>query len=212
MRLSGNEQCLQVVGPAHERPDRRVDEREECETEQEEHAVGRDQSDRETARRQAGLTGAEDRPGDLVLEREHEHHRDRDRDVLGQTRATDPDHLADQQLARRGCADHQLHDPTALLGGDTGRDPHAVDEDRDEHQDDEHGPEEAAARDDDRVDLTSAFGRGDQGLRREGRRPERPELRSLGQRGGPIEDAQAIAQRTRRAGCGPRLPAPAFGT
>ena len=53
-----------------------------------------------------------------------------------------PDDLAGQQLARRGGADHQLHDPAALLGGDAGRDPHPVDDDGDEQQDDEDDAQE----------------------------------------------------------------------
>ena len=57
----------------------------------------------------------------------------------------DAEDLAGQELARRCGADHQLHDPAALLRGDAGRDPHAVDDHAQEQQDDEHDPEEPAA-------------------------------------------------------------------
>ncbi len=45
-------QRLEVVGPAHERADRGVDQREQREAEQEEHAVGGEQSDRQATGRQ----------------------------------------------------------------------------------------------------------------------------------------------------------------
>ena len=70
-----------------------------------------------------------------------------------------PDDLAGQQLARRGGADHQLHDPAALLGGDAGRDPHPVDDDGDEQQHDEDDAEERAAGQLLLVDRPAAVGR-----------------------------------------------------
>ena len=117
-------------------PGRRVDERVQREAEQEEHAVREQQ-----ARRQRDSDGAnptpwpEDGRGDPVLEGEDERAPARATiDVLGQPRPARSRRLADHELARRGGADQQLHDPAALLGDDARRDPHPVDHDRDEDQ------------------------------------------------------------------------------
>ena len=58
-----------------------------------------------------------------------------DRDVLRQSRRPGAEHLADQQLARGGGGDQQLHDAVRLLLGDALRHPVAVGQDGHEGED-----------------------------------------------------------------------------
>ena len=102
-----------------------------------------------------------------------------------------PSDLADHELARRCGADHQLHDPAALLGGHAGRDPHPVDQDRQEHEDDEDRPDEAAAGDLLLAHRAAVARRRGGRLEVELRRLERVELGVVGEVRGPVEDREA---------------------
>ena len=132
-------QLLDVLLAADQRAGRRVEQRVQDEAEDEEQQErAEDRQGQPLERSLAAERGrAEEQAGDPVLEQDDERGRDDDRRVLGETRAADPDDLADEELARGRGADQQLHDPGALLGGDARRDPHPVDGQGDEDEDDE---------------------------------------------------------------------------
>ena len=169
---------------------RRVEREAEDEVDEERHQQPRRQS---TEGRGRELPRPEHRVGELSRQHQREDRGQQDEAHLGEPGEPDPADLADDELGRGRGGDQELHDAARLLGDHAGRDPQAVEHERQERQHHEHDADDPPAGVLRRVDRQPATaGRRGGGGVDDAERGHGERRAGVGRlRRGPVEDADA---------------------